>query len=104
MAWNESTDVTTVVLTNGAETVTVITGQLHCVNADGDSDDANSSTHGVVIAKPSGGGVALLHGTITANNNVTAPKGSVYIETDTDKVYVNTDGAKTWEEVLDISP
>ena len=45
------------------------------------------------------GDIRIYVGTTSPNGQVTAPKGSLFIELGTPKLYQNTDAVKTWEAV-----
>ena len=45
------------------------------------------------------GGIRLYVGTGTPNGEITAPKGSVFIEIGGPKLYQNTDASTTWQAV-----
>ncbi len=45
------------------------------------------------------GGIHLYVGTGTPNSEVTAPKGSIFVEVGVPEMWQNTDGSKTWAQV-----
>lgn len=58
---------------------------------------AQATTEGVFMVQF--GSILLGMGTGTPNGEVTAPKGSVFIEIGSTEMWMNTDGSTTWAQV-----
>ncbi len=100
MAWDEVNFGITVTLSCNGDNLDLITGEVITFGATSVLVAGLSTT-----IRPTAGLMGIhspvMYGAFAVNNKVTAPAGSQYVQTDANKVFTNTTGAKVWAETID---
>ncbi len=95
MVWNEGSFGVTATLKCNGVSIQMITGSAIGVGLDG------TTSRTVTLRKKYHS--VVLHAAFAPNGLVTAPDGSLFVDTVTEKLYRNSGGERYWVELLDFT-